>query len=408
MRSSTDAAVVLRPKRERSVLHRHPWLFSGALAHEPAGLAPGSWVTVLDDARKPLAQGYYNPNSNVRVRLMDFDPKTERSEDAILTRLVSQAVAARVTRFDTSRTNAFRLVNAEGDGLSGLIVDTYDGHLVMQPLAVWVDRKRDVLTDALRQACAAFLPVKSLRFRYEKEACKLEGMKGEDAVLSFNGEPVPERVEIHEGGLRLEADLAQGQKTGLFLDQRDNRLRVRELSKGSRVLNLFCHNGGFSLNALAGGAALVESVDVSAKAMESLSENLKRNGLETNHVGHVADVKTWLPEAARQEKRFDVAVCDPPPFARRKDHVDSAARAYKDINRRVMELLDDGVLLTFSCSPYMDDKLFSQILFSAALEAGRFVTVLGRLGAGWDHPVSVFCPEGDYLRGLLLHVRKNG
>ncbi len=406
MPSTKNPSVVLRDKRERSVLNHHPWLFSGAIAQESKEAPPGSLVDVLDGKKTLLARGFYNPSSNIRVRVVDFKPQAERSVETLLSDGILNAVKARVRNVATKETGAFRIINTEGDGLSGLIVDGYEGHLVVQALAVWVDVHKQAVMDALRQACDELFPIQSIRFRYEKEACKLEGMKAADEAVSFTEDPAPRTVWVREGGLWIEADLEQGQKTGLFLDQRQNRLRLRGLAQEKRVLNLFCHNGGFSLNALAGQASQVTSVDVSAHALESLSKNLERNGLESRHESHLADVKRWLPQAEAQGLRFDLAVCDPPPFARRKEHRNSAARAYKDINRRVMDLLDDGLLMSFSCSPFMDDKLFSQILFSAALEAGREVTLLERLGPGWDHPVSLFCPEGDYLRGLLLHVRK--
>ncbi|RJO63783.1 MAG: class I SAM-dependent rRNA methyltransferase [Myxococcales bacterium] len=396
-------SIVLRPGRERSVLNRHPWLFSGAVAKVEGKPTPGGLVAVIDAGGSRLAVGFYNPQSDIRVRLWAFGAEAERDfEDALRERL-ARAIAWRAERLDAHDTDMARLVNGEGDALGGVIVDHYAGHLVVEPLAFYIERHLDVFLAALLDAARPAFPVRSVRFRVESEAAAREGMTLADEARAIT-EAAPETTPARELGLTYRVDLARGQKTGFFIDQRDNRFLVRALAKDRRVLNLFAYTGGFTLNALAGGAREVVSVDASQPALDLLDENAALNGFSGRGGATHADVKNFLPQAQERSERFDLVVCDPPPFARKTSHVERASRAYKDVNRRAMSLLDDGLLLTFSCSPFIPSKLFRQIVFAAAVEAGREAAVLRELGPGLDHPVGLYHPEGAYLCGFLLRV----
>ncbi len=403
--TDTQATIYLKAKRDRSARNFHPWIFSGGVERAQGNPSAGDWVTVADSKGQALGQGFYNPDSRIRVRLLHFGTAAV-SESDILRARISSAVRFRMNLYDAQCTDALRLINSEGDGLSGLIVDYYAGHLVIQPLARWLQTRLDDVVEWLRQACTDGLPLHSAQLRIEADAVRLEGMTLEGKSWTFD-EVAPERVSILENGIAYAVDLQGGQKTGFFLDQRDNRSLVGRMSSGLRVLNLFCYTGGFTLAALKTGARQVVSVDSSGPALELLEENVSLNELSSSDsISLKEDVKRYLPKATENRERFDVVICDPPPFARRRDQVDKAARAYKDINRRAMGLIDNGYLFSFTCSPFIDERLFTQILFSAAKEDGCRVRVLSHLGPGSDHPVSLYHPEGAYLFGLLLHIER--
>ncbi len=403
--TSTPARVILKAKRDRSVRQGHPWVFSGSVQRVEGEAAPGEIVVVTDSNGQALASGFYNPQSAIRVRLLAPGHLTEDRARLRVKQCLTRAIESRRRLFDPAETDAFRIVNGEGDGLSGLIIDAYAGHLVIQPLAFWVGARLDWLVDTLREIWGPDL-LQGLWLRPRAEASNQEGMSLEEGRLD-GGDPTQNLIRIREGGLLYDVDVAAGQKTGFYLDQRDNRLALRNFCKDARVLNLFAYTGGFSLNALKGGAREVVSVDSSAPAMESLARHIELNDFSSTSVAKVADVKQILPEMERAGERFDVVVCDPPALAKRRNSVDRAARAYKDFNRRAMLMIDDGVLFTFSCSPFIDATLFRKMVFSAAVDSGHEAAVLRVLGPGLDHPVDLRHPEGDYLNGLILRIRKH-
>lgn len=396
--------LVLKPEREKSLRNRHPWLFSGALAAQRGPQEPG-YVTIQSSSGEPLAAGFYNPSSELRVRLLAFGDELTTPWRELVTARLRAAVALRRKALPLlPQTNAFRLINGEGDDLSGLIVDNYDGHLVVEVLARWVLCELDFVLLALGEAFSALGQVKSVRLRIEDDAQRQEGFTEAELAPLAKRQEGAKRCEILELGLRYAVDLEEGQKTGFFLDQRDSRHLCRHLAQGRDVLNLFSYTGGFSLNALQGGATSVTSVDRSAKALELLAQNITLNGLSGPSTIVCEDIKRYLPQAEQDTKRYGLVICDPPPLARKRAHIEQAARAYKDFNRRAMKLINQGDLLTFSCSPYIDRKLFSQIVFSAAREAQVRARVLRHLGPGQDHPVSLYLPEGEYLQGLWIAV----
>lgn len=394
------ARVTVKPGRERSIRNRHPWLFSGAILRTEGEPSPGDPVDVCDEGGRILGWGFYNPLSDIRVRLAGFSHATPGEGKSFLTSRIRTALHLRREQ-QRADTDAMRLVNAEGDGLSGLIVDSYAGHLVVEPLARWVADRLEAILDILTEELRPWQPVQSIRLRIEEDAAHREGFALKDGPFPENA-TAPERVRVRVFGLPLWVDLLKGQKTGLFLDQLANHALAARYAAGRHVLNLFSYTGGFTLQASPVAASLT-SVDSSGPACELLRQNAALSAREAGEI-ICGDVRRELPKLEESGRRFGLVIVDPPPFARRKEHVTKASRAYQDINRRSMGLIEDGYLMTFSCSPFMDATLFRQVVFSAAAEARRNVQVLQILGPGPDHPVSIYHPEGNYLTGLLLRV----
>ncbi|HEX7678187.1 MAG TPA: class I SAM-dependent rRNA methyltransferase, partial [Thermoanaerobaculia bacterium] len=311
------------------------------------------------------------------------------TEETLRERMVSS-----IARRPADSTNAMRVINAEGDELSGLTVDRYDDLAVVEIANAGLEQLRPMINDVLNRALA----LRGIWWKNDIPARHIERLPMEP---EWTGEGEPS-TEIVENGLRFRVDPPSGQKTGFFLDQRENRALTRTLSSGRRVLNLFSYSGAFGVYAAAGGAASVENVDISAGAIEVARQNHALNGFdEASFV--VADAFDYVRKTT---SRFDLLICDPPAFAKSRGDIDRAARGYKDINLFAMKLLDPGArMLTFSCSGHMSLDLFQKIIFSAAQDAGRRVAFVRRLTAAPDHPVSLFCPEGEYLKGFLLEVR---
>jgi len=387
--------IVLKKGREKSLKRRHPWIFSGAV--EKASGKAGDTVEVRDSSGQVIALAGYSPKSQIRARVWTFDPKETIGGEFFRNR-IQRALALREALPTSKHTNAMRLVNAESDGLPGLVVDRYADVLVAQFLAAGVERWRDAILDALMElaGCAAIYE------RSDAEVRKLEGL--ESKVGFARGNRSASRCPIIEHGLNFRVDVEQGQKTGFFLDQRDNRQRVRALAAGREVLDGFCYTGGFSIAALAGGAKRVTAVESSKEALEIAKENLAANPLDASKVEFVqADVFKQLRTLRDQNARFDLVVLDPPKFAPSAAQVKNAARAYKDINLWALKLLAPGGLLaTFSCSGGVSAELFQSIVAGAAVDAGAEAKIIERFGAAADHPVATEFPEGDYLKGLLI------
>ncbi len=403
MSSEHKAAVLLKAGREKSVLQGHPWLFSGAIAAIEGSPAAGDLLEVLDSHRKRIACAFYNPHSQISLRIWS-DGSRPASFGAIFRSRLNSALKCRRALLSNRNCNAFRLLNSEGDFVPGLIIDNFNGHLVVQPLAHWVETNFEEIKNTLLEGLSGIFEVRSIRLRVEDDVVRHERITLESGVVY--GEALKE-VEIVENGIHYSVDLEAGQKTGFFFDQRQNRALLGELSSGRSLLDLFCYQGGFSLNALKCGASSVLSVDSSQPALDRYSNSLEANGLNDGRAEILcANIKEFLPQAVAEGRHFDVVVCDPPPFARRREHINSAASVYKDINRRAMQLMDDGELLTFTCSPFIDARLFRQIVFAAAYESGRKVRLISKPGPGLDHPVNISHMEGEYLSGLLLHVSR--
>ena len=321
------------------------------------------------------------------------------ARDELISRRAGAAISRRRPLLSRT-TNAVRVINAEGDDLSGLVVDLYNDVAVAEVANAGIERIKPVILDVIRRE----LKPRLIYLSNDLPARRLEQLPTEPEAI---GEGAP-ATTILENGLRFEVDPACGQKTGFFLDQRDNRALAQALASGRRVLNLFSYTGAFGVYAAAGGATFVENVDGSDVAIEQAKRNHDLNG--SSSIAHfvVADAFAHVRQLSASGDRFGLIVCDPPAFARRRVEVDRAARGYKDVNLYAMRLLErEGFLLTFSCSGHVSLDLFQKVIFAAALDAGRRVSFVRRLTAGSDHPVSIYCPEGEYLKGFLLEVREN-
>jgi 23S rRNA (cytosine1962-C5)-methyltransferase len=384
--------VVLKPGRDKAVRNRHHWIFSGAIQDLPE-FENGAVLPVRSAGGDLLGHGYFNRKSSITGRMVSFGG--ESPEEGIR-RSVERALALRTRLFDPAVTNARRLINAEGDGLPGLIADLYDDVLVLQVATLGMEKLKPFILDILAEAVRprAVLEKSDLPARREEGLAETEG--------HLAGERV-DKVRILEEGIPYWVSFAQGQKTGFYLDQREARKLVREFSAGRKVLNAFAYTGAFSVCALKGGAVRADSVDSSASAIALAEENFELNGLRSDAgVFFTADVFQFLREPALDH---DFIILDPPAFAKKKADVVAACRGYKDINRLAFQRVRaPGLVLTFSCSHFVDEGLFQQVIFQAASEAGRRVRILQRHRQACDHPVNVYHPETSYLKGFLLYV----
>jgi 23S rRNA (cytosine1962-C5)-methyltransferase len=388
-------ALLLKQGREKSLRRRHPWIFSGAV--EKAGGKPGETLQVRDSSGQPVALAAYSPSSQIRARVWTFDSSEVVDRDFFRRRLQS-ALQVRERLAAGKHTNAMRLVHSESDGMPGLVVDRYADVLVAQFLSAGVERWREEILDLLVElsGCEAVFE------RSDAEVRKLEGLEPRTGFV--RGNKNASRCPIIEHGLNFRVDVEQGQKTGFFLDQRENRQRVRSLAAGREVLDGFSYTGGFAIAALAGGAKRVTAIESSADAIQIAKENLAANPLDAASVEFVqADVFKHLRLLRDKGARYDLIVLDPPKLAPTAAHAKNAARAYKDVNLLAFKLLAPGGLLaTFSCSGGVSAELFQSIVAGAALDAGAEAKIIERFAAAADHPVALEFPEGEYLKGLLL------
>ncbi|MCX7891041.1 MAG: class I SAM-dependent methyltransferase [Burkholderiales bacterium] len=397
MEAAGPPAVILNAERERSVLRGHPWVFSGAVGRVAGEPASGETVRVATAAGEVLGLGAYSPRSQIRVRLWTREP-TRAIDAAFFHERVRAAIARRRALLDAAALPACRLVHGEADGLPGVVADRYADVVVLQLTSAGAERWRDAIADAL----AAETGCAGIYERSDAEVREIEGLAPRTGAI--RGTLAGAMAEIVEHGIRYRVDVAHGQKTGFYLDQRDNRARVRALARGCDVLNAFCYTGGFSLAALAGGARSVLSLDSSAAALALARENLALNALDASRAEWAeADVFAHLRGLRDAGRTFDLVVLDPPKFAPTAAHAARAARAYKDINLLAFRLLrPGGLLVTFSCSGGVTADLFQKIVASAAVDAGAEAQLLARLAAAPDHPVMLAFPEGEYLKGLIL------
>jgi len=387
----------LKAGKEKSLLRRHPWVFSGAIERVAGEPAPGDSVVVCSSAGAFLAHAAYSPASQIRARVWSYD-EAEAIDAGFFRRRVAAAVALRRGIPGLRGAASLRLVHGESDGLPGLVVDRYGDTLVAQFLAAGADAWREAIAEALLAECEAT----RLYERSDADVRALEGLAPRSGPL--RGAFASAELEIEEGGLRYVVDFAGGHKTGFYLDQRDNRQLCRELAHRREVLNCFCYTGGFSLATLAGGATSALSIDSSADALALARRNAALNRLEGAEWLE-ADVFAHLRKLRDQARRFDFIVLDPPKFAPTAAHAEKAARAYKDINLLAFKLLrPGGMMMSFSCSGGVSADLFQKIVAGAALDARVDARVLRRLGAAADHPVALAFPEGEYLKGLLCQV----
>lgn len=384
--------VILKKGKEKAIKNRHHWIFSGAVA-EAANYADGDVLPVYSAGEEFLGAAYFNSHAKIVGRMLTFDETP--IENAIRQKLQA-AVQLRNQFFNQDITNAFRLVNGEGDFLPGLVVDRYNDCLVIQISTLGMDRQKALIIETLVNECKP-------RSIFEKSNLPSRKEEGLNDFQGFvYGEKISE-VDILENKRKMHVSLVEGQKTGFFLDHREMRELVKKLSKGKNVLNAFSYTGGFTVAALAGGALRTNSVDISDGAITLARQNVELNGFRSSLQDFVVgDVFQFL---RMEELPYDLVILDPPAFAKRKKDVIAACRGYKDINRLAMKKMPKGsILMTCSCSYHVDEALFQKVVFQAAVEAGRNVRIIGRHLLAMDHPINICHPEGDYLKSLLLYV----
>ena len=391
--------VVLKKGKEKAVLHRHPWVFSGAIEKVKGKPANGDIIRLLSSQETFLAYGFYNSQSRVAIRLLEWDDAVVVDE-AWYRQKVQTAVAGRAHILADGTTNTCRLIFSESDYLPGLIVDKYAGHLAVQVLTSGMQNALPTIIDELNQ----LLKPDGIFDKSDAASRAHEGLETTNVLLA--GLQPPGLVMVKENGIIYGINIAEGQKSGFYCDQRDNRKVLASYAKGKKILDCFSYTGGFTLNSLLAGAASVTSVDSSALAIETLAENIRLNGFEaTDHSAIKSDVNAQLRRFKEDGERFDIIVLDPPKYAPSRSALDRASRAYKDLNRLAMQLLKTGGLLaTFSCSGAMDMETFKQVLAWAALDAGKQVQFIYQFHQPEDHPIRASFPEGEYLKGLLCRV----
>lgn len=383
-----EKSVRLKPGKEKPILNHHHWIFSGAIADLPS-FEPGAILPVRSSQGVLLGHAYFNKASSIAGRMIAFG---EEEPLQAIERQIKNAILFRKSLFDFS-TTAYRLINGEGDSLPGLIIDVYGDVFVLQVSTLGMEKLKPYVLKTLQQQLKpyAILEKSLLPSRKEERLAPFQGM--------LFGK-IPEPLIVLENGLKFQVDPEKGQKTGFFLDQRQMRAFVRTISKGKKVLNVFAYTGGFTVYAFAGGAFSVDSVDISKEAMEMAEKNSSLNGFKGNFL--VEDAFEFLRNSSLD---YDLVILDPPAFAKKAKDVVQACRGYKDINRVALQKMPSGsYLITCSCSHFIDEKLFGQVLFQAAMEAKREVRVIGKHQLAPDHPINLFHPEGSYLKSLVLQV----
>jgi 23S rRNA (cytosine1962-C5)-methyltransferase len=387
-------SIYLKAGRERPVLNGHPWIFSGAVERVEGGGRTTELVDVYDHKKTWLARGFYNPKSQIRARLLTW--RKEDIDGEFFSRRLAHALAFRGAHLPPS-TTAYRIINGEGDFLPGVTVDRYGGFLVCQIFSAGMALFKNDIVDYLSR-------IDSIEGVFERSEGRIGDEEGlEPCVGVLSGAAPPDVIPIQENAFKFLVDVRRGQKTGFFLDQRDNRAFVCAIAREKTVLNCFAYSGAFSVYAFAGGAREVVTLDSSLPALELAEESLRLNGFG-NCPGEIlkGDAFAYLKEI---ERKFDLIVLDPPSLAHRRSDVETAAGGYKFLNLHALKHLNPGgLLLTFSCSQHVPLDLFQKIVFGAAVDAGRKVALIKRLGQPLDHPVSLHHPEGEYLKGFALHA----
>jgi 23S rRNA (cytosine1962-C5)-methyltransferase len=395
----TMPTIRLKKGREKSLLNRHPWVFSGAIDAIGGQIDSGQTVDVVSATGTWLAKGAFSPHSQIAVRIWSFTQDEEIAPGFFRNR-ISRAILARTLPGTQQNFSACRLIHSESDGLPGITVDKYGEYLVCQFLSAGAEFWK---TDLVR-ILAELVPCKGIYERSDMAVREKEGLFPSTGVLS--GDCPPERIQIQEGGLRFWVDVLKGHKTGFYLDQRENRAMIPEFCKGAEVLNCFAYTGAFGVVALAAGAETVTNVETSAALLEQARENVALNELDFARVQNLPeDVFHTLRRFRDSRRSFDVIILDPPKFAESQSQIPKACRGYKDINLLAAKLLKPGgILITFSCSGLMPPDLFQKIVADAARDAGRNGQIVRRLYQASDHPTALAFPEGTYLKGLICRV----
>ena len=393
--------IILRKGREDSLRRFHPWVFSGAIAEIQGNPAEGDMVAVHASDGSLMAYGHYQIGS-IAVRVLSFDDSVLRPDffEVMLSRALQVRVACGLD--GSENTNCYRLVHGEGDNLPGLIIDHYDGVCVLQAHSVGMFRAKKQICEALKKVYGP-----DLKAVYDKSSGTAPFKAGLDLIDGYmyrREDFNDDEQTVLENGHKFIVNWTEGQKTGFFLDQRDNRSLVGSVARGRNVLNLFCYTGGFSIYALAGGAVHVDSVDSSKKAMMMVDRNVALNGFdESKHTSLCCDAIDYLKNAP--EGKYDLMIVDPPAFAKHRGSLKNALRAYQRLNAAaISKVAPGGLVFTYSCSQVVDKEAFALAVFSAAAQTGRSVRILDRLNQPCDHSVNIYHPEGEYLKGLLLYV----
>jgi 23S rRNA (cytosine1962-C5)-methyltransferase len=385
--------IVLKSGRERSIINRHPWIFSGAVKQMPQA-DNGEIVQVVTNNDEHLGYGFFSPNSQITCRLFSFANVDEQIDFNFWRDKINNAYRLRKSVIDFENTNIFRLICAEGDFFPGLIVDVYNEVAVVQILIKGVERISSHIFKAINELGYHYIYLKT-----KQNTQLLEGVLGGNNWIDARPE---HQVMATEHGVNFAVDVEHGQKTGFFIDQRENRKLVGQFSKGKKVLNTFCYSGGFSLYALEGGASLVHSVDSSKDAIQLCEQNVGIINRKDAHKSYVEDCFDFLKTC---DDNYDIIILDPPAFAKTARAVDNAARGYKNLNLLgIKKVAPGGMIFTFSCSQHIDKDLFRKIVFSAAADAQRNVRIIKQLSQPEDHPINIYHPEGEYLKGLMLQV----
>ena len=391
--------VILKQGREKSVNNRHPWIFSGAISRVEGNPSNGDVVDVWNSKARFVARGIYNEKSQIQVRILTWNPNDTIDED-FWRRRIRRALAGRQALIEAPDTDAFRLVYSEADGVPGFIADQYGTWLVVQFLSMAAERYRQAILDILVDLVAP----QGIYDRSEGEAREKEGLVSVTGPVW--GEVPPDMIEIVENGHTFLVDIKLGQKTGFYLDQRENRQKVSKYFPNKEILNAFAYTGAFSVYAAHAEAKSIMNVDSSERSLQIAERNMRRNGFgDREDVYAVADVFEIMRAYRDNNWKFDVVILDPPKFAHSKRHVEKATQGYKDINLLGMKLIKPGgVLISFSCSGAVSSDLFQKVLFGAAVDAGRHVQIIERLSQSSDHPVLLTYPESEYLKGLVCRV----
>lgn len=390
--------IILNKGKDKAAWQLHPWVFSGAIDEIESKPQNGEVLKVFNSDREFIAYGVYNEYSRIAVRLLEWHPERVVDEQWWRDR-IQRAIALR-SHLLHQENNTVRLIFAEADFLPGLIVDKYAEYLSIQVHSSGIEKVKDIIIDELVNQ----LEPKGIYERSDLRSRENEGMPDENGLLY--GQFPPAFVDIVENGIVYQVNIIEGQKSGFYCDQRENRMLTASYAKGKRVLDCFCYSGGFTLNAFKAGAQSVVSVDSSALAIDTLVKNVTRNGFDPDHHSAIqSDVNKFLRELGEQGERFDLIVLDPPKYAPSRSSLSRASRAYKDLNRRGLMLLESGGLLaTFSCSSAMDIDTFKQVVAWAALDAGKEIQYIRQFNQPEDHPVRASFSEGEYLKGLLVRV----
>ena len=390
-------ALYLKPKRDRSILLRHPWIFSGALEKSVGDPEDGDITSVYSAEGKLLGYGFCSAASQISCRMFEWGKVDEADFDKVdyWQGKIERALELRKATVISDKTNCYRLLHAEGDFLPGIIADVYDTVVVVQLLVKGIELRKDLIIEAFNKCGFKHIFNKS-----KTSSFVLEDVKSEAGWMSGG---VPSTIEVLENGVKFLIDFEGGQKTGFFLDQRDNRELLGKLSKGKKVLNTFSYTGGFSAYAAANGADEVVSVDISKDAVAMADKNVLLNVPSANHSAIAADCFDYLKDMP--DNYFDIVILDPPAFAKSAKSVPNATRGYKQINMRgIAKVKPGGLIFTFSCSQNISQELFQKIVFGAAADTGRNVRILHQLHQPCDHPINIYHPEGEYLKGLVLWV----